>query len=305
MLPDNSAASASARIDTSDAQIYDRGYRHYDGAREGRTHAIRALIVYSIKRGLGIKKRWTAKIIPILVYGFAFFPVVIIVGIRSFIGDAAQGFGYQTLYDLLATVLLVFAAATAPEMLCDDRRQRVLPLYFSRAISRGDYLLAKLGGLGILMGTISLLPAFILFLGVTFLADSPARYFVDHAGDILRILADGALLSLFFASIGLVVASFTDRKSVAAAVYIGSIVLISGLVAALFNAVDASWHRYLLLVSPTAVPQALTSWIFGTTLGKDNAATQANLAGEWYLLSVLVVTAVCSFVVYRQYLRDE
>ena len=133
MLPDNSAASASARIDTSDAQIYDRGYRHYDGAREGRTHAIRALIVYSIKRGLGIKKRWTAKIIPILVYGFAFFPVVIIVGIRSFIGDAAQGFGYQTLYDLLATVLLVFAAATAPEMLCDDRRQRVLPLYFSRA----------------------------------------------------------------------------------------------------------------------------------------------------------------------------
>ncbi|MGA7670303.1 MAG: ABC transporter permease subunit [Nitrolancea sp.] len=293
------------RANSSDAQIYDRGYRHYDGPREGRTHAIRALISYSIKRGLGVKKRWTAKIIPILVYGFAFFPVVIIVGIRSFIGDAAQGFNYQTLYDLLATVLLVFAAATAPEMLCDDRRQRVLPLYFSRAISRGDYLLAKLGGLGILMATVSLLPAFILFLGVTFLADSPTSYFVHHTGDILRIVADGCLLSLFFASIGLVIASFTDRKSVAAAVYIGSIVLISGLVAALFDAVDASWHRYLLLASPMAIPQSLTAWIFGSKLSGDSAAAQANVAGQWYLVSVAAVVVVCSFIVYRQYLRDE
>ena len=304
MLSDNSALNQSATAAASDAQVFDRGYRHYEGAREGRTHAIRALIGYSIKRGLGVKKRWTAKIIPILVYGFAFFPVLIIVGIRAFIGAAASGFGYQSLYDLLATVLLVFAAATAPEMLCDDRRQRVLPLYFSRAISRGDYLLAKLGALGILMATVSLLPALILFLGVTFLANSPLSYFAHHSADLLRILAAGSLLSIFFASIGLVVASFTDRKSVAAAVYIGAIVLVSGLVAALFEAVNAGWHRYLLLLSPMAIPQYLTSWIFGTKLSGDSAA-QAHIAGAWYLVSVAVVVIVCSFVVYRQYLRDE
>ena len=303
--PANQTPAGGSPVGQSDAQIYDRGYRHYEGVREGRTRAVRALIGYSIKRGLGIKKRWTAKIIPILLYAFAFFPVIIIIGIRAFAGRLAAGFNYQTLYDLLATILLVFAAATAPEMLCDDRRQRVLPLYFSRAISRGDYLLAKIGALGLLMSTIALLPGVILFLGVTFLDSSPVSYFFKHIADILRIVANGTLLSIFFAAIGLLIASFTDRKSVAAAVYIGTVVLISGFVAALFDAIKGDWHRYLALLSPTVVPQALTSWIFGTKLGGDTAAARANLAGPWYLLSVVLITVVCSFFVYRQYLRDE
>ncbi len=306
MFPPASPTSSDADLAAqSDAQIYDRGYRHYEGAREGRSRAIQALIGYSIKRGLGIKKRWTAKIIPIILYAFAFFPVIIIVGIRAFAGRLASGFNYQTLYDLLATILLVFAAATAPEMLCDDRRQRVLPLYFSRAIGKGDYLLAKVGALGILMSTIALLPAVLLFLGVTFLADSPVSYFFNHIADILRILVNGSLLSLFFAAIGLLIASFTDRKSIAAAVYIGTVVLVSGFVAALFDAIKSDWHRYIALLSPTVVPQALTSWIFGTKLGGDSAAATAHLAGPLYLISVAVVVLVSSFVMYRQYLRDE
>ncbi len=288
-----------------DAEIYDRGYRHYEGSREGRPHAIRALVVYSIKRGLGIKKRWTAKIIPIILYLFAFFPVIIIIGIRAFAGQLAAGFNYQTLYDLLATILLVFAAATAPEMLCDDRRQHVLPLYFSRAISRGDYLVAKISALGILMGTIALIPAFILFLGITFLANSPVNYFFKHIVDLLRIVADGSLISIFFAAIGLLISSFTERKSVAAAVYIGAVLLISGFVAGLFNAINGGWHRYLVLLSPVVVPQALTSWIFGTTLSSGNLAAEAHLNGAWYLVSVAGITLLSSYVVYRLYLRDE
>lgn len=305
MLPPAERVDTGGNSASADAQIFDRGYRHYEGAREGRTHAMRALIGYSIKRGLGIKKRWTAKIIPILIYGFAFFPVVIIIGLRAFAGRLAAGFNYQTLYDLLSTILVVFAAATAPEMLCDDRRQRVLPLYFSRAISRGDYLLAKIGALGILMSTIALVPAFILFLGVTLLAGSPASYFVHHLQDVLRILAVGSLLSLFFASIGLLISSFTERKSVSAAIYIGIVVLVSGFIAALFNAISSSWHKYLALLNPTAVPQGLTSWIFGTTLSGDSVAAKADLAGQWYLISVAVLAGICSLVVYRRYLRDE
>src|SRR6185437_15367911 len=111
--PANRAARMSPPDGQPDAQIYDRGYRHYEGKREGRAHAIRALIGYSIKRGLGIKKRWTAKIIPFIIYILGFFPVIIIIGIRAFAGRLAQGFNYETLYDLLATILLVFAAATA------------------------------------------------------------------------------------------------------------------------------------------------------------------------------------------------
>ncbi len=51
-------------------EIYDRGYQHYLGQRLGRQHAIWALILYSIKRAMGIKKSWTAKVIPFILYLF-------------------------------------------------------------------------------------------------------------------------------------------------------------------------------------------------------------------------------------------
>jgi ABC-2 type transport system permease protein len=292
-------------LNQPEAEIYDRGYRHYDGPREGRRHAIQALIIYSIKRGLGIKKRWTAKIIPILIYAFAFFPVLIIIGIRAFVGDAAGGLNYMTLYSAISVIMIVFAAATAPEMLCDDRRQRVLPLYFSRAISRGDYLLAKIGGLGILMGTVALLPAFILFLGTTFLDKSPVSYFFNHIADILRIIAAGTLLAFLFASIGLLIAGFTERKSIAAAVYIGAVLLVAGFANALFNAINAGWHRYFVLADVNSVSDGLTSWIFGIPLDQEGMAGKANLNGAWYLLTVAVVVVACAAVMYRQYLREE
>ena len=45
-------------------EVYDRGYKHYEGERLGRRQAFRALTRYSISRSLGIRKRWTAKIVP-------------------------------------------------------------------------------------------------------------------------------------------------------------------------------------------------------------------------------------------------
>src|SRR4051812_43250595 len=49
-------------------EVFDRGYKHYDGPRLGRQHARRALVGYSVKRAMGIKKSWTAKVIPIFLY---------------------------------------------------------------------------------------------------------------------------------------------------------------------------------------------------------------------------------------------
>ncbi|HLI52166.1 MAG TPA: hypothetical protein VKU87_10235, partial [Thermomicrobiaceae bacterium] len=119
-------------------EVFDRGYQHYTGARLGRGGAIRSLIGYSIRRALGVKKRWTAKIIPILLYAAAFLPTIVIIGIRAFIAprseQLASGFNYSTLYTSLSIILLIFAATSAPEMLCDDRRENTLALYFSRPI---------------------------------------------------------------------------------------------------------------------------------------------------------------------------
>ena len=66
-------------------EVYDRGYKHYEGERLGRKHAFSALIRYSIQRALGLKKKWTAKIVPIILYVVVFGTVLVLIGIESFI----------------------------------------------------------------------------------------------------------------------------------------------------------------------------------------------------------------------------
>lgn len=283
-------------------EVFDRGYRHYDGRREGRAHAIRALIVYSLKRGVGIKKRWTAKIIPILLYVAAFLPVIVIIGIRALAGRLGANFGYPNLYSALSTIMLIFAAATAPEMLADDRRQQVLPLYFSRPISRGDYLLAKVAALGLLMSTISLLPALLLYAGDVLLADSPLGYLGDHIGTLLRILVAGTLIALFYAAIALLVATLTDRKAVAAAVTIGAVFVVSGVAVALFTAVTGGLQPYIALLDLISVPQGIAGWVLQYR-PSTGLAGRSTLGGAWYLVDVLTLTGISAWVMQRRYLH--
>ena len=69
-------------------EVFDRGYKHYDGERLGRKHAFTALIRYSMKRALGIKKGWGSKIIPIIVYVAVMIPVIVSIGIKGFVPSA-------------------------------------------------------------------------------------------------------------------------------------------------------------------------------------------------------------------------
>jgi len=286
-------------------EVFDRGYQHYEGRREGRAHAVRALTWYSVRRALGVKKRWTAKIIPIFLYAASFLPVAVIIGIRALVGPVAEGFNYSTLYIALSPLLLIFAAAAAPEMLCDDRRENVLPLYFSRAITRGDYLLAKIAALGILLGSIAILPPLLLFIGNVLLADSPLTYLREQPDEVGRILATGTLLSIFYAAIGLVIASFTARKGVAAAIYIGFITIETAIVQALASAITASWRDFLDLISLADVPDRIINWIFGGATAVGSPPIGAPLQGWLYLLVVAAVAAICGVVMYQRYLAED
>ena len=288
-------------------EVFERGYRHYEGRREGRERAVNALAIYSVKRGLGIKKGWTSKIAPFGLYALAFVPVIVFVGVRGLLGPLADqiNFTYFDLFQSISMILLLFAAAVAPEMLCDDRREHVLQLYFSRAITRGDYLLAKVGALGFMVGSIAFLPALLLFLGNTFQAPSPGEYLAAHAADIGRIVGAGGLNSVYYTAIALAVAAFVDRKGIASASIVGGMLVISGIGAALFEAISADWHRYIVLIIPVQVTEGINRSIFDVPATGNMTAAQANLSGGWYLASILVVTAMCGVVMYRRYLMED
>ncbi|GIW05013.1 MAG: hypothetical protein KatS3mg059_1633 [Thermomicrobiales bacterium] len=107
--------------------MYDRGYQHYDGPRLGRRHAIAALIRYSMKRALGIKKSWTSKVIPILLYLGVAIVVVIPIGIRAFLAFSASVLEYWDFFGFIFALQGIFVATIAPEMLCAATAGRTCP----------------------------------------------------------------------------------------------------------------------------------------------------------------------------------
>lgn len=290
---------AGSTATTRYGEIYDRGYRHYDGQRLGRRHAIWALIVWSIKRALGIKKGWGSKIIPILLYVAVALPVVISIGIRAFVPDA-EILDYEDFFGFIFVIEGVFVATIAPEMLCGDRRENVLALYFSRAITRADYLLAKLCAAALLTLTVSFIPAAILWLGRQLLEDNPLSAMRDNLDDLGRIAVAGGLIAAYLGTIGLLISSFTGRKSVAVAIIVLGFLVAEALAGSLSFALEGGdLERYLRFLSPTSTIAAMVERLF------DNPVATIDLP-LWTIMAVIVgVIAVSCLAMYARYVPNE
>ncbi len=284
-------------------EVFDRGYKHYDGPRLGRVHAIWRLILYSIKRAMGIKKSWTAKVIPIVLYVAVAIPVAVGIGLQAFVDDA-DIFNYPDFFGFIFLIEGIFVATVAPEMLSGDRRENVLALYFSRAITRIDYLVAKLLATVILTMTISLLPAAIYWLGVQLLEDSPLSAMRDRGEEFGAILILGTLIALYLGSVGLLISAFTDRKSIAVAVIVIGFLISTSIAYALLAALDGTIERFTIFLSPADTIAAL-----GTNLFDEAQTDEMYTTADWptwvYAAVMLGVTALAYAGMYLRYRPNE
>jgi len=281
-------------------EVYDRGYKHYDGERLGRKHAFNALVRYSMQRALGLKKKWTAKIVPIILYVVVLGTVLILIGIEAFLPDTTT-MSYPEFFIFIFIIEGMFVATIAPEMLCPDRRENVLTLYFSRAISRLDYVLAKLIATGILTLTISLVPVVLLWLFRQLLADSPLSALKDNAGDLGKVALTGTLIALYLGAGGLMVASFTSRKSIAVPIIIVGYGVTEALVSAVGYALrDQSWSDYIFFLSPGSLAGNLAYSFF------PDLEVEAIPFEWWAYVSALAITIViaCAVMVWRYVPED-
>ena len=281
-------------------EIYDRGYQHYDGPRLGRSHAIWALVRYSMKRALGIKKGWGSKVIPILLYLGVTLPVVISIGIRAFL-PSANVLDYAAFFGFIFVIEGIFVATIAPEMLCGDRRENVLALYFSRAITRADYLFAKLVATALLTLTVSFVPAAILWLGRQLLEDAPLTAIRDNLGDLGRIALAGVLIAFYLGAIGLMISSFTGRKSIAVAIIVLGFLIAESLAGGLTFALEdeTALDRYILFLSPSSTVAGLVGRLFG------EAGLGIEVSLGLILAEMAAIILVCCAVMYLRYVPDE
>src|SRR5581483_1710444 len=109
-------------------QVYDRGYRPYEGKRGGRGAVVRALWIASVRRALGLRRSWRQKLLPWGLLVVVSIPAIVAVGIayvtRNTPGRDFHFISYQE-YVGVSSALLLFVAVTAPDIMCPDRRQRV------------------------------------------------------------------------------------------------------------------------------------------------------------------------------------
>jgi len=216
--------------------VYDRGYRPYEGERGGRGASRAALVRVSIRRALGLRRSWKQKVLPWSLLAIATIPAVVNVGIRYVTRNTpASGFELITFreYVGVSTTLLLFVAVTAPDMVCPDRRNHVLPLIFARPLTGSDYVLAKVGALSAILFGFGFLPQVVLFVGQMFVVEEGALDFVrDNAEVLWQVPVAVALFSLYLASLALAISATTARRVVGGVALLAT-VFISGTVAAL------------------------------------------------------------------------
>ena len=218
-----------------EAEVFDLGYQRYTGPREGRNRARLALFENGVRTVLGIGRGGRAKILPVGLFLAVMTPAVVFVTILAFLdplaGDDAADFipGPADYYSIVSVVLIIFGAIMAPELLCPDRRDNVLPLYLVRPLTSNDYLIARFLAFFVIVLALVYAGQIVLQAGLILTANDQVEYIRENWLNVPRILLMGALIAAFISVGPLAVAAFTTRRAYAAAFVIAAWLLLNSI----------------------------------------------------------------------------
>ena len=286
--------------------IYDIGYRGYTGPRLGRPQAIRTLVAHTVRGAWGIGRGGRSKIVPFGLLVLLLLPAIVSLGLSGLVGPAGQRFDpikYESYYSVTQTVLFLFIAAQAPELVGPDQRNRVLPLYFSRPILRSDYAFAKLAALFVALLLFTLAPQALLFVGRILQASDISTGLSNNLPDLLPILASAIAISALFAALGLAISAFTPRRAYATAVIIGVFIASNAIGGILYAVLRGEARRWVALLSIDTILTGLTSFLFSTPKADipSPIVKRADLPGGVYVVATLLVIAVAVGLLFRRY----
>lgn len=282
--------------------VYDRGYRPYEGARGGRLAATAALYRTSLRRAVGLRRPWRQKVAPAALLAIAVVPAVINVGVSYLTRNTpAEGIEFITYREYIgvSSALLLFVALVAPDIVCPDRRQRVLSLIFARPLTGRDYALAKIGAIFTCVFAFSFLPQVVLYVGQMLVSDGALDYLGDNTAVLWQVPLAAAVLALFYAVLGVAVASLTTRRVVAGATLLGITLVTSSVSAILVRTeggeIPEGGHA-AALVNLLALPLHLRDVVFLGRIHESSplsgVAGGGGLAAACYLAVVVGGAAV-------------
>lgn len=292
-------------IEAGQGAVYDRGYRPYDGPRGRRGAATMALYKATMRRALGLRRSWRQKIAPFVLLGVVTIPAIVNVGIgyvtRDNVGDTFEIITYRD-YVGVSSALLLFVALVCPDVMCPDRRHRVLPLMFARPLMGQDYVVAKVGAIASILFAFSFLPQVVLFVGNMFVSDSALDYFSGHLDILLKVPAAVVLLAVYYAIIGVAVSSMTDRRIVAGAAVVGVFLVTSissGIIVG--DNYQQQGGSLAALINVWVLPLYLRDLIFLGHIDPDSPLTGVDQGGLIAIATFIVVLCAAAGVLLRRY----
>lgn len=275
----------------SSGVIHDIGYQRYTGQRLGRAYAAQSLYAHGLRTAFGLGRSAKSKIFPWLVVSIVVLMAIVVTAVRALGGGFLGYFGFL---DIAAFLGFLFCAVVGPELVSRDLRSGVLPLYFSRPLTRNDYALAKWAALVSAVWLLFAGPLLIMFLGGAF-SGGTVKEFTTELGHFGQGLLYAAIVALLFASIAVLVGSLSGRRAVAAAI-IAAFFLLSSAVAGIIMGLGHGVHsmtlqRASLLLSPQTLVQGVEGWVFDRQLPQWGDSFTIGSFGPLYTLAWLVFTA--------------
>jgi ABC-2 type transport system permease protein len=291
--------------------IYDLGYQSYTGPRLGRRSAVRALFNQTIRSCFGIGRGGRAKLAPFILAGLAVLPAALAVGFAAIAAQAGPGGGafediqpirYQSYYSYVSVLIMLFCAAQAPELFGRDQRYGVLPLYFSRVLTRTDYSLAKVIGLMAALFAVVITPYLVLFIGRVFVAPDPATGVADEITALPKFLLQSVLVAGLLGGIASLIAAWTPRRAYATAAIIAVFIIPPIVVEIIAAQTSQDLARLIILFSAGDVLDGANAAIFGS-LPSGAVVASVDLPGWVYLAAAGIGIVGTIGLTIRRYLR--
>ncbi|MEV0534343.1 ABC transporter permease [Kitasatospora sp. NPDC050463] len=249
--------------------IHDIGYRGYAGPRLGRAYATRSLFTQSLRAAYGLGRSGRSKVLPMLLLGVVTAPAAIMVALALTQRQDELPVDYPEYLGMLGLLVSIFLAAQAPVLLSRDLRHHTVPLYFSRPITRGDYVRAKFAAMACAQLLLMAAPLLVLYLGALL----GGLDFGHNTAHFLYGLVTAVLYALVPTSVALVIAATTPRRGFGVAAIMGYLAISTAVVGVVVGisgggpGIVPDSAQWVSLLSPGGLVESLVNQLFD--LGSD------------------------------------
>jgi ABC-2 type transport system permease protein len=281
--------------------IHDIGYRHYDGPRLGRGHAVLALYVHSLRGVFGLGRPARSKVVPFLLFGVICVPALVSAAVALL--TPLQPFAYTAYAFYLQVAIMLFVAAQAPPQISSDLRFRVLPLYFSRPMERDDYVWAKVAAVATGVLIVLAAPMLIIYASALLGHVHSVRDAWEETQRFLTGLGGAAVHAVLLASVAVAIASLTKVRAFAIVAIIGVYLVSSAVVGTIVGVAHGTAIASVAgLFTPFQLLDWFQAWAFGV---RPTVPPGPGAAGPLYGLMTVALTAGALAFLLVRYRRAE